>query len=72
MIRLLIHRLLLVCIGGVLVMGALEQADPAPPPLLVRADFPICVTVKPSPLLRSPQHGSDYRLGEPFNDKGII
>lgn len=35
------------------------------------ADFPLCVTVKPRPLLRSPQGRVDYRPGEPFNDKGI-
>jgi hypothetical protein len=73
MIRLFAERLLLVCIGGLLAMGALQQVDPTPPPLLVRADYPVCVTVRPPSLLRSPQHRVDYRADpNAFNDKGII
>lgn len=37
---------------------------------LVHADFPSCVTVRPSPLLRTPTGRLDYRLGKPSNDRG--
>jgi hypothetical protein len=47
--------------------------DPPPPTVLVtRADFPLCVTVKPPPLLRSPDGPADKRINpNAFNDKGI-
>jgi hypothetical protein len=35
-----------------------------------KADFPLCVTIKPQPLLRTPHGRTDFRLGEPMNDKG--
>jgi hypothetical protein len=35
-----------------------------------KADFPVCVTIKPQPLLRTPHGRTDFRLGEPMNDKG--
>lgn len=37
---------------------------------LVNADYPLCVTIKPPPLLRSPDNAHDFRLGRPFNDEG--
>jgi len=36
---------------------------------LVHADW--CVMVKAPPLLRAPENAHDFRLGVPFNDKGI-
>jgi hypothetical protein len=39
---------------------------------LVAADYPLCVTVKPPSLLRSPQGRLDYRADPgAFNDKGV-
>jgi hypothetical protein len=70
-------------LGGVLLMllgaaalcrAALDGADrllAGPSPPLVQADFPLCVNVKPPPLLREPEGRLDYRPGQGFNDKGI-
>lgn len=71
MIRLLVHRLLLVCLACILTLGVLERFNPTPPPLLVHADYEECATVKNKPLLRGPESNVDYRLGVQFNDKGI-
>jgi hypothetical protein len=46
---------------------ALIQDTTLPPR---KADFPVCVTIKPQPLLRTPHGRTDFRLGEPMNDKG--
>jgi hypothetical protein len=46
-IRLLVHRLLLLCIGAFVAMAALERAEPTPPPLLIRADYQRCVQFTP-------------------------
>lgn len=60
----------------ILAMAAFDER-PSAPALIdnvtaakVDADFPICVTVKPPPLLRTPKGKADYRMGEPFNDGG--
>lgn len=37
---------------------------------LHRADFPACVTIRPTPLLRTPKGRLDYRVGKPSNDRG--
>lgn len=38
---------------------------------VTKADWPLCVTPSRPPLLRSPESAVDYRLGRPFNDKGV-
>lgn len=50
MLVLLARNLLLLVVLALVVVGALERVDPTPPPMLVRADYPVCVTVKPAPL----------------------
>lgn len=58
-------------------IGAIDALVPDPPPrqiavksVLRSADFPLCVTVKPAPLLRTPNGPVDYRLGQPSRDRG--
>jgi len=58
-------------LAGAAVLAALwlERAG-APLPMAIDADFPVCVTVKPAPLLRGPKGRMDYRTGGRFNDNG--
>lgn len=71
-----IFAAMLILMGVALMCRALLAAldvivpDSRPAIVMTKADFPLCVTVKPGPLLRSPQGKVDYRLGEPFNDRG--
>jgi hypothetical protein len=48
----------------------IDPVEQEPAATVAPADFPLCVTVKPRPLLRSPQGRVDYRVGEPLNDRG--
>jgi hypothetical protein len=66
-----------VIIGALLIIIALLALDrsAAPEPMiedvsLHHADFPACVTIRPAPLLRTPNGRVDYRLGKPSNDRG--
>lgn len=50
MIRLLLVRLALAVALGAGAMGILGRAEPAQPLPLIKADFPLCVTIRPGPL----------------------
>jgi hypothetical protein len=67
----MLSRLTLALAWVALAVVAFAQHRPANQGLpIVHADFPLCVTIKPPPLLRSPDNAHDFRLGRPFNDKG--
>jgi hypothetical protein len=62
---------LIIALVAIAALAASErEANNAGLPL-VKADYQQCVTVEPPPLLRTPQDRVDYRLGQPFNDKGV-
>lgn len=80
MLAMLLRRLAATLLFALAGLALLEQFNPQRPRILVSTervgmapapvDYPRCVTLRPPPLLRSPQHHYDLRLGQPFNDKG--
>lgn len=83
MLAMLLRRLAAALLFALAGLALLEQFNPQRPAILIdaaphtnpaspirKSDFPACVTLRPPPLLRSPQHHYDLRLGKPFNDKG--
>jgi hypothetical protein len=72
-------RALLIGFGLLLALDVTARCDRVPSlaieqtrPPLARADYPLCVTVRPSPLLRTPRGSMDMRVGDPANDRGVI
>lgn len=67
----MIPRLIAFAVIALFVIASLSfsEAKPVNAGLpLIHADFPLCVNVKPDPLLRPPL---PYREGKPSNDKGV-
>lgn len=69
---------LLFILCGLIFLASIRVIDPNPAPMLIdgamlvqAADDRFCdVPAYRAPVLRSPQHKADHRLGRPFNDRG--